>query len=121
MPHPGSQALKALQEAGVKSVLMNPNIATIQTSHALADEVYMLPVTPEYVEYVIQREKPDAVFLSFGGQTALNLGVNMENYPGGSLWKKYGVRVLGTSVRTLELSEVCRIGSLEEMNSADMK
>lgn len=102
----GSQALKALHEAGVVSVLMNPNIATIQTSHYLADEVYMLPVTPEYVEYVIQRERPDGIFLSFGGQTALNLGVSMANYPGGSLLEKYGVKVLGTSVRTLELSEV---------------
>ncbi|KAK5654981.1 hypothetical protein OQA88_6740 [Cercophora sp. LCS_1] len=98
----GSQALKALKEAGVASVLINPNIATIQTNHVLADEVYYLPVTPEYVEYVIQREKPDGIFLSFGGQTALNLGVQMEKL---GLFEKYGVKVLGTSVRTLELSE----------------
>ncbi|KAK4042116.1 hypothetical protein C8A01DRAFT_33880 [Parachaetomium inaequale] len=98
----GSQALKALKEAGVASVLINPNIATIQTNHVLADEVYYLPVTPEYVEYVIQREKPDGIFLSFGGQTALNLGVQMQKL---GLFEKYGVRVLGTSVRTLELSE----------------
>ena len=98
----GSQALKALKEAGVKSVLINPNIATIQTNHSLADEVYYLPVTPEYVTYVIEREKPDGIFLSFGGQTALNLGVQMERL---GLFEKYGVRVLGTSVRTLELSE----------------
>ncbi|KAK4147068.1 uncharacterized protein C8A04DRAFT_24859 [Dichotomopilus funicola] len=98
----GSQALKALKEAGVASVLINPNIATIQTNHALADEVYYLPVTPEYVEYVIQKEKPDGIFLSFGGQTALNLGVQMQKL---GLFEKYGVRVLGTSVRTLELSE----------------
>ncbi len=99
---PGSQALKALKEAGVASVLINPNIATIQTNHVLADEVYYLPVTPEYVSYVIERERPDGIFLSFGGQTALNLGVQMERM---GLFEKYGVRVLGTSVRTLELSE----------------
>ncbi|KAF2736658.1 carbamoyl-phosphate synthase [Polyplosphaeria fusca] len=98
----GSQALKALKEAGVKSVLVNPNIATIQTSHVLADEVYYLPVTPEYVEYVIQKEKPDGIFLSFGGQTALNLGVNMNK---NGIFEKYGVKVLGTSVKTLETSE----------------
>ncbi|KAF3803478.1 Carbamoyl-phosphate synthase arginine-specific large chain, partial [Colletotrichum gloeosporioides] len=98
----GSQALKALKEAGVKSVLINPNIATIQTNHSLADEVYYLPVTPEYVSYVIEKEKPDGVFLSFGGQTALNLGVQMQR---AGLWEKYGVKVLGTSVRTLEVSE----------------
>lgn len=98
----GGQALKALKEAGVASVLINPNIATIQTNHSLADEVYYLPVTPEYVSYVIEREKPDGIFLSFGGQTALNLGVEMERR---GLFEKYGVRVLGTSVRTLELSE----------------
>ncbi|KAF2013301.1 carbamoyl-phosphate synthase [Aaosphaeria arxii CBS 175.79] len=98
----GSQALKALKEAGVKSVLINPNIATIQTSHVLADEIYYLPVTPQYVEYVIQKEKPDGIFLSFGGQTALNLGVNMNRL---GLFEKYNVKVLGTSVKTLETSE----------------
>ncbi|KAI1263084.1 carbamoyl-phosphate synthase [Xylariaceae sp. FL1019] len=98
----GSQALKALKEAGVASVLMNPNIATIQTNHTLADEIYYLPVTPEYVSYVIEKEKPDGIFLSFGGQTALNLGVQMQRL---GLFKKYGVKVLGTSVHTLELSE----------------
>ncbi|EWG37955.1 carbamoyl-phosphate synthase arginine-specific large chain [Fusarium verticillioides 7600] len=98
----GAQALKALKEAGVASVLINPNIATIQTNHSLADEVYYLPVTPEYVSYVIEKEKPDGIFLSFGGQTALNLGVEMQRL---GLFEKYGVKVLGTSVRTLELSE----------------
>ncbi|GJC92236.1 carbamoyl-phosphate synthase [Colletotrichum higginsianum] len=98
----GSQALKALKEAGVQSVLINPNIATIQTDHALADEVYYLPVTPEYVTYVIEKEKPDGIFLSFGGQTALNLGVQMQRL---GLFEKYGVKVLGTSVKTLETSE----------------
>ncbi|KAI0176258.1 putative carbamoyl-phosphate synthase arginine-specific large chain [Hypoxylon sp. FL1284] len=98
----GSQALKALKEAGVASILINPNIATIQTNHALADEVYYLPVTPEYVAYVIERERPDGIFLSFGGQTALNLGVQMQRM---GLLERYGVKVLGTSVHTLELSE----------------
>ncbi|RYP93513.1 hypothetical protein DL770_000397 [Monosporascus sp. CRB-9-2] len=98
----GSQALKALKEAGVASVLINPNIATIQTNHSLADEVYYLPVTPEYVSYVIERERPDGIFLSFGGQTALNLGVQMQRM---GLFERYGVKVLGTSVHTLELSE----------------
>ncbi|RCI15625.1 hypothetical protein L249_3355 [Ophiocordyceps polyrhachis-furcata BCC 54312] len=111
----GSQALKALKEAGVASVLINPNIATIQTNHELADEVYYLPVTPEYVSYVIEREKPDGVFLSFGGQTALNLGVQMQRL---GLFEKYGVKVLGTSVRTLELSEDRDLfaKALEEIN-----
>ncbi|KAF2146769.1 uncharacterized protein K452DRAFT_262871 [Aplosporella prunicola CBS 121167] len=98
----GSQALKALKEAGVKSVLINPNIATIQTSHVLADEVYYLPVTPEYVQYVIEKERPDGIFLSFGGQTALNLGVKMNKM---GIFERYGVKVLGTSVKTLETSE----------------
>ncbi|KAH8432154.1 carbamoyl-phosphate synthase (glutamine-hydrolyzing) CPA2 [Aspergillus melleus] len=98
----GSQALKALKEAGVQSVLINPNIATIQTDHKLADEVYYLPVTPEYVTYVIERERPDGIFLSFGGQTALNLGVQMNRM---GTFEQYGVKVLGTSIRTLETSE----------------
>ncbi|KXT14047.1 hypothetical protein AC579_10525 [Pseudocercospora musae] len=98
----GSQALKALKEAGIASVLINPNIATIQTSHVLADEVYYLPVTPEYVTYVIEKERPDGIFLSFGGQTALNLGVQMDKM---GIFERYGVKVLGTSIRTLELSE----------------
>ncbi|CAH0048044.1 unnamed protein product [Clonostachys solani] len=111
----GSQALKALKEAGVASVLINPNIATIQTNHNLADEVYYLPVTPEYVSYVIEKEKPDGIFLSFGGQTALNLGVEMQRQ---GLFEKYGVKVLGTSVRTLELSEDRDLfaKALEEIN-----
>jgi carbamoyl-phosphate synthase large subunit len=94
--------LKALKESGIKSVLINPNIATIQTDHKLADEVYYLPVTPEYVSYVIEREQPDGVFLSFGGQTALNLGVKMDDM---GLWDRYNVKVLGTSIQTLRTSE----------------
>ncbi|KAI5286204.1 carbamoyl-phosphate synthase (glutamine-hydrolyzing) cpa2, partial [Ascosphaera aggregata] len=98
----GSQALKALKEAGIQSVLINPNIATIQTDHKLADEVYYLPVTPEYVTYVIEREQPDGIFLSFGGQTALNLGVHLNRM---GVFERYGVKVLGTSINTLEMSE----------------
>ncbi|KAI9806816.1 MAG: carbamoyl-phosphate synthase (glutamine-hydrolyzing) cpa2 [Piccolia ochrophora] len=98
----GSQALKALKEANVASVLVNPNIATIQTAHVLADEVYYLPVTPEYVTYVIERERPDGILLTFGGQTALNLGVKMEKM---GIFDRYGVKVLGTSIKTLETSE----------------
>ncbi|KAI9679961.1 MAG: carbamoyl-phosphate synthase (glutamine-hydrolyzing) cpa2 [Caeruleum heppii] len=98
----GSQALKALKEANVASVLINPNIATIQTAHVLADEVYYLPVTPEYVTYVIERERPDGIFLTFGGQTALNLGVKMDKM---GIFDRYGVKVLGTSIKTLETSE----------------
>jgi len=98
----GSQALKALKEEGVKSILINPNIATIQTAHVLADEVYYLPVTPEYVTYVIEKERPDGIFLSFGGQTALNLGVKMDKM---GIFERYGVQVLGTSTKTLETSE----------------
>lgn len=74
----GSQALKALKEENVASVLINPNIATIQTDHKLADEVYYLPVTPEYVTHVIEKERPDGIMLAFGGQTALNLGVQVR-------------------------------------------
>ena len=83
-------------------MLINPNIATIQTDHKIADEVYYLPVTPEYVSYVIERERPDGIFLSFGGQTALNLGVQMNKM---GLFDRYNVKVLGTSINTLELSE----------------
>lgn len=82
--------------------MINPNIATIQTDHKLADEVYYLPVTPEYVTYVIEKERPDGVLLTFGGQTALNLGVKMDEM---GLWDRYGVKVLGTSIQTLKTSE----------------
>ncbi len=98
----GSQAIKVLKEEGIVSVLVNPNIATIQTSENLADKVYFLPITPDFVEGVIKKERPDGIFLSFGGQTALNCGV--ELYKNGIL-KKYGVRVLGTSVETIQNTE----------------
>src|SRR5674476_1165044 len=87
----GSQALKALKEENVKTVLINPNIATVQTSEELADKIYFLPVTPYFVEKVIAREKPDGILLSFGGQTALNCGT--ELYKSG-VFEKYNVRVL---------------------------
>ncbi|KHJ31114.1 putative carbamoyl-phosphate synthase arginine-specific large chain [Erysiphe necator] len=111
----GSQALKALKEAGVASVLINPNIATIQTAHILSDEVYYLPVTPEYVTYVIERERPDGIFLTFGGQTALNLGVQMDRM---GIFERFGVQVLGTSIKTLETSEDRDLfaKALEEIN-----
>jgi carbamoyl-phosphate synthase large subunit len=98
----GSQALKALREEGIKTVLINPNIATIQTSEGMADATYFLPVTPEYVGQVIEKEKPDGLLLSFGGQTALNCGVALDK--DGTLYK-YGVKVLGTPVKTIEDTE----------------
>ena len=94
----GSQALKALKEEGIYTVLINPNIATIQTSENIADRVYFLPVTPEYVEEVIIKERPQGILLAFGGQTALNCGVKL--YRSGVL-EKYGVRVLGTPVQAI--------------------
>ena len=94
----GSQALKALREEGIKTVLINPNIATVQTSEGVADEIYFLPVQPYFVEKVIRKERPDGILLAFGGQTALNCGV--ELYKSGVL-EKYGVRVLGTPVQAI--------------------
>lgn len=94
----GSQALKALREEGLETVLINPNIATVQTSEGVADKIYFLPVTPYFVERVIAKERPDGIFLSFGGQTALNCGV--ELYKSGVL-DRYGVKVLGTPVQSI--------------------
>lgn len=94
----GSQALKALKEEGVETVLINPNIATVQTSEGSADKIYFLPITPYFVEKVIQKEKPDGLLLAFGGQTALNCGV--ELYQSGIL-EKYNLRVLGTPVQAI--------------------
>ena len=98
----GSQALKALREEGISSVLVNPNIATIQTSEGIADQVYFLPVTPYFVERIIEKERPDGILLAFGGQTALNCGT--ELYQKGIL-QKYGVQVLGTSVEAIMNTE----------------
>ena len=94
----GSQALKALKEEGVHTILINPNIATIQTSENIADKVYFLPVTPEFVEQVIAKERPQGILLAFGGQTALNCGVKLYQ---SSVLEKYGVQVLGTPVQAI--------------------
>ena len=98
----GSQAIKAFKEENIRVVLMNPNIATVQTDKGLADTVYFLPLTEEFAMQVIQKERPDAIALSFGGQTALNLGLALEE---NGVLKKYGVRVLGTSVSTIRDTE----------------
>ncbi|MCF0219027.1 MAG: ATP-grasp domain-containing protein, partial [Muribaculaceae bacterium] len=94
----GSQALKAMKEEGIATVLINPNIATVQTSEGFADKIYFLPVTPYFVEKVIEKERPDGILLAFGGQTALNCGV--ELYRKGVL-ERLGVRVLGTPVQAI--------------------
>ena len=98
----GSQAIKALKEENVRTILVNPNIATIQTSEHLADEVYFLPVKPYFVEKVIEKERPDGILLSFGGQTALNCGVELEQ---SGVLKRHGVRVLGTPVEAIVNTE----------------
>jgi carbamoyl-phosphate synthase large subunit len=98
----GSQALKALKEEGIETVLINPNIATIQTSEGMADRTYFLPVTPRFVRQVIEKEKVDGLLLAFGGQTALNCGIALERE--GALYK-YGVKVLGTQVKAIEDTE----------------
>lgn len=98
----GSQAIKALKEEGIKTILVNPNIATIQTSRELADEVYFLPVTPDFVEKIIEKERPDGILLSFGGQTALNCGIAL--YKSG-IFEKYKCQVLGTPISAIVLSE----------------
>jgi carbamoyl-phosphate synthase large subunit len=98
----GSQAIKALKEENVETILINPNIATVQTGNDLADVVYFLPIRPEYIEYVIEKEKPDGVLLTFGGQSALNCGI--ELYEQG-VFKKHNVKVLGTPIKTLQISE----------------
>ena len=113
----GSQALTALREEGIKTVLINPNIATVQTSEGVADQIYFLPVQPHFVEKVIQKEKPDGILLSFGGQTALNCGV--ELYKSGIL-EKYGVRVLGTPVQAIMDTEDREL-FVEKLNEINVK
>src|SRR5207302_9405499 len=98
----GSQALKALREEGIATILVNPNIATIQTSRLLADQVYFLPVTPFFVEKIIEKERPDGILLSFGGQTALNCGI--ELYEQGVL-AKHHIEILGTPISAIILTE----------------
>ncbi len=113
----GSQALKALREEGISSVLVNPNIATIQTSEGIADKVYFLPVTPFFVTKIIEKERPDGILLAFGGQTALNCGT--ELYTNGTL-KKYGVKVLGTSAEAIMDTED-RDRFVRRLDEIDMK
>lgn len=116
----GSQALKALREEGVKTVLINPNIATVQTSEGVADQIYFLPVQPYFVERVIQKERPDGILLSFGGQTALNCGVELEQ---SGVLAKYGVRVLGTPVAAIMNTEDRElfVEQLDEINVKTIK
>ena len=113
----GSQALKALREEGIRSVLINPNVATIQTSEGIADKVYFLPVNTHFVTEIIRKERPDGILLAFGGQTALNCGT--ELYLSGVL-QKYGVEVLGTSVEAIMNTED-RDLFVKELNKIDMK
>ena len=113
----GSQALKALREEGIETVLINPNIATVQTSEGVADQIYFLPVQPYFVERVIQKEKPDGILLSFGGQTALNCGV--ELYRQGIL-EKYNVKVLGTPVQAIMDTEDREL-FVEKLDEIDVK
>ena len=113
----GSQALKALKEEGIHTVLINPNIATVQTSEGVADQIYFLPVTPYFVERVIEKERPDGVLLSFGGQTALNCGVSLFR---DGVFEKYGVEVLGTPVRAIMDTEVREL-FVERLYEIDVK
>ena len=113
----GSQALKALKEEGIETILINPNIATVQTSEGVADQIYFLPVTPYFVEKVIQKEKPDGIMLAFGGQTALNCGVAL--YKEGTL-EKYNVKVLGTPVQAIIDTEDREL-FVEKLNEIDVK
>ncbi|MFC1691639.1 carbamoyl-phosphate synthase (glutamine-hydrolyzing) large subunit [Nanoarchaeota archaeon] len=113
----GSQAIKALKEEGIKTILINPNIATIQTSDYLADEIYFNPINVHFVEEIIKKEKPDGIMLSFGGQTALNCGVKLEKL---GILKKYGVKVLGTPVKTIEETEDREL-FINKLNEIDAK
>jgi carbamoyl-phosphate synthase large subunit len=113
----GSQVLKALKEEGIETVLINPNIATIQTDPELSDRVYLLPLSVKFVEEVIKREKPDGILLAFGGQTALNVGVELKEY---GILEKYNVRVLGTPIESIEATED-RDLFVRAMNEANAK
>ena len=113
----GSQALKALKEEGIETVLINPNIATVQTSEGFADKIYFLPVTPLFVRKVIEKERPDGIMLAFGGQTALNCGVTL--YQDGVL-EEYGVDVLGTPVQAIMDTEDREL-FVERLNEIDVK
>jgi len=98
----GSQAIKALKEESIQTLLINPNIATVQTSKGMADKIYFLPITAEYVEQVIRSERPDGVLLTFGGQTALNCGVELER---NGVFSKYNVKILGTPIESIIQTE----------------
>ena len=113
----GSQALKALKEEGIETILINPNIATVQTSEGVADRIYFLPVTPYFVERVIQKEQPDGIMLAFGGQTALNCGVKL--YESGIL-EKYNLKVLGTPVQAIMDTEDREL-FVEKLNEINVK
>lgn len=116
----GSQALKALKEEGISTVLINPNIATVQTSEGIADKIYFLPVTPFFVEKVIKKERPDGILLAFGGQTALNCGVELHR---SGILEKYGVKVLGTPVQAIMDTEDRElfVKKLDEINVNTIK
>ncbi len=113
----GSQVLKALKEEGIKTILINPNIATIQTDPELSDQVYLLPVNVKYVEEVIKKEKPDGILLAFGGQTALNVGVELKEQ---GILEKYNIRVLGTPIEAIEVTEDREL-FVKAMNKANAK
>jgi carbamoyl-phosphate synthase large subunit len=116
----GSQALKALREEGVYTVLINPNIATIQTSEGIADKIYFLPVTPYFVEQIIKKEQPDGILLAFGGQTALNCGIALHR---NNIFEKYNVRVLGTPIQSIIDTEDREffVKKLDEINVTSAK
>ncbi|MCQ2144332.1 MAG: carbamoyl-phosphate synthase (glutamine-hydrolyzing) large subunit [Bacteroidales bacterium] len=116
----GSQALKALREEGIETILINPNIATVQTSEGVADQIYFLPVTPYFVERVIEKERPQGILLAFGGQTALNCGVELHK---SGVLEKYGVKVLGTPVQAIIDTEDRElfVGKLDEIGVKTIK
>jgi carbamoyl-phosphate synthase large subunit len=113
----GSQAIKALKEEKIETILINPNIATVQTDVGFADKIYYYPVTPDFVEKVIKKEKPDGIMLSFGGQTALNCGLSLDR---SGVLKKYKVQVLGTPTRVIELTEDRKLFN-QELDTIDVK
>ena len=105
----GSQAIKAVKEEGIRAILVNPNIATIQTSEDLADDVFFLPVNADFVEQVIERVRPDGLLVSCGGQTALNCGIELDDR---GVLDRYGIQVLGTPLDTIRTTEDRRLFSL---------
>ncbi len=110
----GSQCIKALREEGIQSVLINPNIATIQTSEGLADKIHLTAVTPDFVERILVKEEVDSILLSFGGQTALNCGLALEQ---AGIFRKYGIRVLGIKHEVV-LGFICRVDVVQRAVSS---